>query len=630
MRKRHDHGEGSSPALYGDTLVLNYDHEGPSFLVALATEDGRERWRTERDEPTSWSSPLITLHEGKAQVVVAATRRVRGYDLETGRELWQAGGLSRNVVATPVAGRGLVFAGSSYDTRALLAIRLDRAQGDVTASEAIAWSTDRHTPYVPSPVLVGPTLCFLKHYQPILRCVEAETGVDRFEPRRLPGLASLYASPVAVEGTLLLADQRGVLARVDPMTGEVLQQRRLPDRVAATPAPIGNQLVLRGDQALFSIGPGRPRRQPQRRPTFHDRREIPRNRAIRQGVVVGGGQNRMRRNRFSHQTRRVAARWAFAASVAVAAGVQAPAAPSPTGQQAPAANPVEVGTVEWGRDFQAALAESRDSGKPVLAFFQEVPGCAGCKQFGREVMSHPLITAAIEAEFVPTLIYNNRPGIDAELIRTYREPAWNYQVVRFLDGSGKDLIPRRDRVWTVDALAPRMIAALQAAGRGVPDYLQVAADEASTAMGRVAFSQHCFWTGEFRLGQIEGVVRTEAGWLDGREVTLVDYRPDRIGLRELVAQAAAAGVADAVYLADPAERDAARGWDMLPVRALDQAYRAAPASDQKRQIAGSPFARLELSPMQRTKVNAFAPVDRKRALNWLTPDQRQAYRRLTR
>lgn len=291
-----------------------------------------------------------------------------------------------------------------------------------------------------------------------------------------------------------------------------------------------------------------------------------------------------------------------------------------------AENPIEVGSVTWGRDHDAALAESARSGKPVFAFFQEVPGCAGCKEFGKTVMSHPLIVSAIEQEFVPLLIFNNRSGEDARLLETYGEPSWNYQVVRFLDAKGEDLIPRRDKVWTVEALAPRMIASLEKAGRDVPSYLNVAADELSGALRQAAFSQHCFWTGERKLGQVPGVITTEAGWLDGREVTLVRYHPEQVRLEQLVKAAAEQKAANGVYLAQSDERRHAKRWQLLPVGKLD-GYRRARESDQKKQIEGTLLAELDLTPMQRTKVNAFARTDLARALSWLTPEQRAEFER---
>ena len=90
---------------------------------------GNQRWKAPRNEVTSWATPIIVEHAGQSHVVVSGTSRVRGYDLATGKVLWECGGLSSNIVASPVAGDGMVFAGSSYDERALLAIRLDGAAG---------------------------------------------------------------------------------------------------------------------------------------------------------------------------------------------------------------------------------------------------------------------------------------------------------------------------------------------------------------------------------------------------------------------------------------------------------------------------------------------------------------------
>lgn len=99
---------------------------------------------------------------------------------------------------------------------------------------------------------------------------------------------------------------------------------------------------------------------------------------------------------------------------------------------------IEAGTVTWGRDLDAALTSSKQSAKPVFAFFQEIPGCAGCQQFGKDVLSHPLVVEAIETEFTPLLIHNNKPGKDAAALQRFKDPAWNYQVVRFLDSDAKD------------------------------------------------------------------------------------------------------------------------------------------------------------------------------------------------
>jgi hypothetical protein len=140
-------------------------------------------------------------------------------------------------------------------------------------------------------------------------------------------------------------------------------------------------------------------------------------------------------------------------------------------------SPIEVGLVNWGRDLNQALTLSGETGRPVFLLFQEVPGCGGCQDFGRMVLSNPRVVKAIENEFLPVLVYNNRGGQDRRLLERFDEPAWNYQVVRFLDSKGHDIIPRKDRVWTVSHLALRMIKTLEVVGRPVPDSLRALAEE---------------------------------------------------------------------------------------------------------------------------------------------------------
>jgi outer membrane protein assembly factor BamB len=258
MQIRHAHGEGSSPALYGDTLIVNWDHQGNSFVVALDKNSGEQRWKVARDEITSWSTPLVVVHEGRPQVVISATKRVRAYDLATGELIWSCGGLSRNVVASPVAADGLVFVANSYDGQAMLAIRLAKAKGDVTGSDAVAWTRNRDTPYVPSPVLDGDELCFIKHNQAFLTCVNARSGETRTGPKRLPGIHSVFASPVGAAGRLYIAGRNGSTAVINIGKGHQLQVvNRLDDSFSASPAIVGGDLFLRGERFLYCIGESR-------------------------------------------------------------------------------------------------------------------------------------------------------------------------------------------------------------------------------------------------------------------------------------------------------------------------------------------------------------------------------------
>ncbi len=254
MQTFHSHGEGSSPALHGDTLVVNWDHQGDSFLIALDTATGKTRWKTMRDEITSWSTPLIVAVGEKTQVVVAATGRVRGYDLADGKQIWECAGLSRNVVATPVAADGLVFVANSYDWQALMAIRLEGARGDITGTDQVVWTRDRDTSYVPSPLLYDGRLYFLKHSHGLLTAVTASSGKTLFGPVRLGAVRNVFASPVAAAGRIYIAGRDGatLVARAGSVF-EPLATNELDDSFSASPAISGNALYLRGDHFLYKI-----------------------------------------------------------------------------------------------------------------------------------------------------------------------------------------------------------------------------------------------------------------------------------------------------------------------------------------------------------------------------------------
>lgn len=254
MQIKHGHGEGTSAVLHGDMLVINWDHDAQSFVVALDKTTGKERWRVARAEETSWATPIVYEFAGKPQLIISGTNRVRGYDLQTGDVIWECGGLSSNIVASPVAGDGMVFAGSSYDTRALLAIRLEGARGDITGTKQVAWSRSRGTPYVPSPLLLGDSLYFLTHYQGILTRVSAKSGEEQPGAMRLGGITDVYASPVGAADRLYITDRDGTTAVVS--SGEIpriIAVNRLADQFSASAAIAGRELFLRGEQHLYCI-----------------------------------------------------------------------------------------------------------------------------------------------------------------------------------------------------------------------------------------------------------------------------------------------------------------------------------------------------------------------------------------
>jgi outer membrane protein assembly factor BamB len=254
MHSKHGHGEGSSPALHGDTLIVNWDHEDQSFLVALDKRTGKQRWRVARAEDTSWATPIVVEHTGKAQVIVPGTNRLRGYDLADGSLIWECGGLSSNIVASPVAASGVVYAGSSYETRAMLAIKLDGAKGDITGTGQVLWSRRRGTPYVPSPLLYGDTIYNLQHYQGVMVRINVKTGKDQGEPFRLEQIHDVYASPVGAAGRIYVTSRDGVTQVMShEAVPKLLATNRLDDSISASAALVGRELFLRGEKALYCI-----------------------------------------------------------------------------------------------------------------------------------------------------------------------------------------------------------------------------------------------------------------------------------------------------------------------------------------------------------------------------------------
>lgn len=254
MRTRNGFGEGSSPALHGDTVVVNWDHEGDSFVVALDKASGEELWRVRREEVTSWSTPIVVEEDGRAQAIVSATGKIRGYDLTTGASLWEAGGMTLNTIPTPIYRDGVLYATSGFRGNAFRAIRISGAEGDLTDSAAVLWSHDKDTPYVPSPLLYAGSLYFLKSNSGILTSVEAASGEVRFGPERLPGIEGVYASPVGAAGRVYIPGRNGVtLVISDGGSLEILAENVLDEGFDASPAVAGDELYLRGRGHLYCI-----------------------------------------------------------------------------------------------------------------------------------------------------------------------------------------------------------------------------------------------------------------------------------------------------------------------------------------------------------------------------------------
>ena len=211
---RNAFGEGTTPALHGDTLVVTWDHiGGQSFIVALDRRTGEERWRANRDEIDTWATPLIVRHAGRAQVITPAMDRVYSYDLETGAIVWQSRGTTMNAIPSPVHADGIVYVMSGFRGNNLQAIRLADASGDIAASDAIVWQLDRDTPYVPSPLLYNDALYVIKSNDGILSVFNPLTGEPHYQRQRLQGVPNVFASPVGAAGRVYIPGRDGHDAR---------------------------------------------------------------------------------------------------------------------------------------------------------------------------------------------------------------------------------------------------------------------------------------------------------------------------------------------------------------------------------------------------------------------------------
>lgn len=246
-------GEGCSPVLHGDRLVIVRDQRHQGAIVVLDANTGETKWRKERNEDNAWATPLVVEHSGKTQVITAASDYVRSYDLDSGEIIWQCSGLTGNVTPCPVIDGDYVICMSGYQGHAALRIPLTET-GDISNSTKLLWTMNRGTPYVPSPLLYDDLLYFNQSNQGILRCLDSKTGNVQFGPKRLDRVSNIYASPVGADNRVYIVGRNGttlVLKRSRQF--ELITTNTLDERFDASPALAGKQLFLRGARYLYCI-----------------------------------------------------------------------------------------------------------------------------------------------------------------------------------------------------------------------------------------------------------------------------------------------------------------------------------------------------------------------------------------
>jgi len=266
-------------------------------------------------------------------------------------------------------------------------------------------------------------------------------------------------------------------------------------------------------------------------------------------------------------------------------------------------NTQELGEVDWLRSYDEAIVESKASDKPILILFQEVPGCATCRNYGDNVLSHPLLVDVIEHYFVPLAIFNNKGGEDKKILNKYKEPTWNNPVVRIVDESGDNLIDRINGNYSSLGLLSGIVQSFAERGERIPQDVQLLQDILTTQPNAQAtYSMYCFWSGEKAYGKLNGVYSTTAGWQNGKEVVQVVYDDRLISEKQLTKKGEASRCADGM-------EEGSKGFRK--------------DKDPKYYLKHSVYNQLPMHPLQAARINSLLGEGIKDVSDWLFPSQKK-------
>jgi outer membrane protein assembly factor BamB len=251
-------GAASSPVIHKNAVIVQCDRQKDSFIAAFDLKDGRELWRTARAEIPAWGTPTIVQGPKRVEVATNGSKAIRGYDADTGKELWTLGPNSEVTCTTPVFAHGLIFVTAGYPpVQPIYAIKVG-SSGDLTlkdgkeSSDAIAWSKQRGGVYLPSPIVYG-DLLYTVNSNGVMAAYDAKTG-NRVSQQRVGEGGSFSASPIAAAGKLYIASEDGDIFVVKAGAQyELIAKNPVGEAMIATPAFAGDLLIVRGTKHLFAI-----------------------------------------------------------------------------------------------------------------------------------------------------------------------------------------------------------------------------------------------------------------------------------------------------------------------------------------------------------------------------------------
>jgi outer membrane protein assembly factor BamB len=250
---------GSSPVIHENAVVVQADVQKGSFIGAFDARDGRELWRTTRDDVPTWSTPTIHEVGGRTQLAVNGLRHIGGYDFKTGKEIWKMKGLGDIPVPTPVVQDGLIYVTNAHGKGApVFAIR-ETASGDISLSEgatsndAVVWSYPRGGGYMATPVVYR-GLLYVVNYNGVLMVYDSKTGERKYQERLGRGTSAFTSSPVAADGKVFIASEDGhvIVLEAGP-TFKVLADNDMTESTLATPALSEGLLLVRTQRNVVAI-----------------------------------------------------------------------------------------------------------------------------------------------------------------------------------------------------------------------------------------------------------------------------------------------------------------------------------------------------------------------------------------
>jgi len=256
--KESSWGHASSPIIYRDLVFVQADGHKQSFIAAFNLKDGKQAWRVERNEITSWTTPAIYQGKDRVELIANGGRYIRGYDPLTGKELWRFADNDTQVkMQAPQIAHDLIYITGGYPPgRAMYAFR-PGAVGDISLKSGedknafLAWTNSKGSPYTPTPIIYGDLLYGLSD-NGVLSAYDAKTGANIYQ-QRLP--TSFSASPVAADGKLYLSSEDGDVFVVKAgRQYELISRNTMNQPLMATPALSNGMLILRGENTIYALG----------------------------------------------------------------------------------------------------------------------------------------------------------------------------------------------------------------------------------------------------------------------------------------------------------------------------------------------------------------------------------------